>query len=72
MIIEPSPRAEYVPDPFFDSGTVGVVRQDHGRECVGVELNPEYVEIALGRLTTTVYPIAEVRGWDRDDGRTPN
>ncbi|NYT66114.1 site-specific DNA-methyltransferase [Alcaligenaceae bacterium] len=37
-------------DPFFGSGTTGVVCNDSGRECVGVELNPEYAELARERL----------------------
>lgn len=43
---------DYVLDPFFGSGTVGVVSKDHSREFVGIELNPEYVEIASNRLQT--------------------
>ncbi len=37
-------------DPFFGSGTVGVVAQKHGRDFVGIELNSEYVRLAEGRL----------------------
>jgi DNA modification methylase/DNA-binding XRE family transcriptional regulator len=38
-------------DPFFGSGTVGLVCREYGRECAGIELNPEYVKIALDRLS---------------------
>lgn len=38
-------------DPFFGTGTVGEVCIEHDRECVGVELNPEYAGIALKRLS---------------------
>lgn len=37
-------------DPFFGAGTTGLVAQQHGRNCVGIELNPEYVAIAKDRL----------------------
>ncbi len=37
-------------DPFFGSGTTGLVAQQHGRNYVGVESNPEYVKIAKQRL----------------------
>ncbi len=37
-------------DPFFGSGTVGVVCREYQRQCVGIELNPEYVQIALKRI----------------------
>jgi site-specific DNA-methyltransferase (cytosine-N4-specific) len=37
-------------DPFFGSGTVGQVARNLGRQFVGIELNPEYVEVARKRL----------------------
>jgi site-specific DNA-methyltransferase (adenine-specific) len=37
-------------DPFFGAGTVGLVARELGRDWLGVELNPEYVEIAKERL----------------------
>ncbi len=40
-------------DPFFGSGTVGLVCREYGRECVGIELNPDYVKIALERIGET-------------------
>jgi site-specific DNA-methyltransferase (cytosine-N4-specific) len=43
---------DYVLDPFFGSGTVGVVSRQHGREYVGIELNPDYIDIATERLRT--------------------
>lgn len=41
---------DYVLDPFFGSGTVGLVCQEENRQYVGVELNPEYVALAADRL----------------------
>ena len=43
-------RPGVVLDPFFGTGTVGQVAQEHGRDWVGIELNPRYVEIAKERL----------------------
>ncbi len=37
-------------DPFFGSGTVGEVCLETGRRCVGIELKPEYAEIARRRI----------------------
>jgi site-specific DNA-methyltransferase (adenine-specific) len=37
-------------DPFFGSGTVGVVCIQLGRKYIGIELNPEYVKMATKRL----------------------
>lgn len=37
-------------DPFFGSGTTGVVAQKNNRNYLGIELNPEYIKIAERRL----------------------
>jgi DNA modification methylase len=37
-------------DPFAGAGTTGVVALKHGRKFLGIELNPEYVEIARRRI----------------------
>ena len=37
-------------DPFFGSGTVGLVCREYQRRCVGIELSPDYVRIALDRI----------------------
>ncbi len=65
-LIEPCIRAtsrpgEFVLDPFFGSGTVGVACQMLRRKFVGIELHPEYVEIALQRLSTIVHPVVRLR-----------
>lgn len=41
---------DYVLDPFFGSGTVGLVCQEFGRKFIGIELHPEYVQMAAYRL----------------------
>ena len=45
---EPVPAI--VLDPFCGSGTTGVVALRHGRSFIGIELNPEYVELARQRV----------------------
>jgi len=37
-------------DPFFGSGTTGVVCNELGRDCVGIELSAAYAELARERL----------------------
>jgi DNA modification methylase len=37
-------------DPFTGAGTTGVVALRHDRSFVGIELNPEYVELARRRI----------------------
>lgn len=49
-ILAGCPEGGVVLDPFFGSGTVGVVANKHNRKYIGIELNPEYVEIAKKRL----------------------
>ena len=45
-----SPRPGVVLDPFFGTGTVGLAAQELGRDWLGIELKPEYVDIASERL----------------------
>ncbi len=54
-------RGDYLLDPFFGSGTVGLVCEETGRNYIGIELHPEYVSLAaerLGPLTTQVRKVA--------------
>jgi DNA modification methylase len=37
-------------DPFFGSGTTGIVAENLYRKWIGIELNPEYIKIANKRL----------------------
>ncbi|WP_445661430.1 DNA methyltransferase [Bacillus sp. FSL K6-3431] len=46
-----APANGIVLDPFFGSGTTGLVALKHGRNFVGVELNPEYIKNAENRLS---------------------
>lgn len=42
--------ADLVLDPFTGSGTTGVVALRHGRRFLGIELNPEYADMARERV----------------------
>lgn len=56
-ILAGSKPGSCVLDPFFGSGTVGEVSLETGRRCIGIELKPEYAEIArrrLGRVTLSL------------------
>jgi DNA modification methylase len=46
-----SAEGDLVLDPFIGSGTTGLVALDMGRRFIGIELNPEYVELARQRLS---------------------
>jgi DNA modification methylase len=52
-ILASSKPDDLVLDPFTGSGTVAVVALKHGRNFVGVELNPEYAEIAKNRIESS-------------------
>jgi site-specific DNA-methyltransferase (adenine-specific) len=41
-------------DPFFGSGTTGLVAIEEGRQYIGIEINPEYCELAQGRINHTL------------------
>lgn len=60
-------RAETLPcivlDPYMGSGTVGVVCAQNQRDYIGIELNPEYAEMARERTQAVELnvPVAEAR-----------
>jgi DNA modification methylase len=43
-------------DPFLGSGTTAQVALQYGRHVVGIELNPEYLELAKRRLEPLLKP----------------
>ena len=49
-ILAGCPRGGVVLDPFLGSGTTAVVCDEEGRDWIGIELNPEYAEMARRRL----------------------
>jgi DNA modification methylase len=49
-ILAGSPKDGLILDPFLGSGTVGIVAIETGRRCVGIEVKPDYVDIAKQRL----------------------
>ena len=51
---------DFVLDPFFGSGTVGMVCHQHERRYVGIELHPAYVALAARRLKTDLDSIVKV------------
>jgi len=44
------PVGGVVLDPFFGAGTTGLVAKQEGRHYLGIELNPEYIEMAEARI----------------------
>jgi DNA modification methylase len=52
-ILAGCPEGGTVLDPFFGAGTTGLVAQQNGRNCIGIELNADYIDIAKRRLGLT-------------------
>jgi DNA modification methylase len=50
-VLASTQKNDLILDPFYGAGTVGLVATELGRRCVGIEMNPEYVEIAKRRIT---------------------
>ncbi len=63
MILASSKENDLIVDPFSGSGTTLRVCQQLNRQCIGIELNPEYVENTKNRLNK------EFIGFDSVDER---
>jgi site-specific DNA-methyltransferase (cytosine-N4-specific) len=51
---------DFVLDPFFGSGTAGLAAIELARKYVGIELHPEYIDLAKRRLDLACAPIVTV------------
>lgn len=51
---------DFVLDPFFGSGTAGLVAQQLDRKYIGIELHPEYVALAAERLAADEKAIVRI------------
>ena len=49
-ILAGCPKGGTVLDPFSGAGTTAMVAVQHGRNAIGIELNPEYVALSEDRL----------------------
>ena len=55
-ILAGCPEGGTVLDPFTGSGTTGVVAKRLGRNFVGCEINPDYLQMATDRINATTVP----------------
>jgi site-specific DNA-methyltransferase (adenine-specific) len=60
-ILAGSSEGDTVLDPFSGSGTTGEVAMTHGRNYVGIELNPEYAALSEKRITNAIGMLGDVR-----------
>lgn len=59
-ILAGCPKGGTVLDPFFGAGTTGLVADRLQRGCVGIELNPEYAELARKRISDDAGAFADI------------
>lgn len=59
-ILAGCPASGTVLDPFFGSGTTGIVAAKLHCKCIGVELNESYIEISKRRLSQEVFDFSGV------------
>lgn len=59
-ILAGSAEGDTVLDPFFGSGTTGLVARQLGRKCIGIDLNPDYLLIQKRRLNVAQKVLFEV------------
>lgn len=54
-ILAGCPVGGVVLDPFFGAGTTGLVAMSQKKSYIGIELNPEYIEIAKKRINGELF-----------------
>ena len=57
MVLASSNSGDVVLDPFMGSGTTGVICKQINREFIGIELDPQYFELAKQRIESSVHQI---------------
>ena len=50
-----TPTGGVVLDPFMGSGTTGIACKETGRDFIGIEIDPDYFEIAKRRISNAIY-----------------
>ena len=55
-----TPKGGIVLDPFMGSGTTGVAAIKSGNKFIGIELDPEYFEIACARIEAELNEIEQL------------
>ena len=53
-ILAGCPEGGTILDPFFGSGTTGIVAKQNNRNYIGIDLNKEYIELAKTRIEKAV------------------
>ena len=67
-ILAGSNEGDTVLDPFNGAGTTGIVAIKNGRKYIGIDLNPEYIELAEQRFDETFFRAQKVSEPIIEDG----
>ncbi len=59
VILSSTDPGDVILDPFFGSGTTGAVAKMLGRQFIGIEREPHYVEVARARIDAVTPAMAE-------------
>ena len=62
-------EGDVVVDPFAGSGSTGVAAIELGRRFIGIEVDPEFVDISVRRLSEKLAPASESRDTEDREGR---
>jgi modification methylase len=69
VILASSIPGDVVLDPFFGTGTSGAVAKRLGRHWIGIERDPDYVDIARQRIQAVEVSISELETFTSNDRR---
>lgn len=69
MILVSSKKDALIVDPFLGSGTAARVCQQLNRRCIGIDINPQYIEMTVDRLNQ---PFTAFDSIDEKMKRCPN
>jgi DNA modification methylase len=64
-ILNHTERAEAVYDPFLGAGTTLIASEVTGRVCLGIEIEPGYVDVTVRRWQDLCKSNATLEGTDR-------
>jgi len=64
-ILNNSSPGQAIYEPFMGSGTTLIAAETTGRVCLGIELNPAYVDVAVDRWQQFTGEPAALDGEDR-------
>ena len=68
IILASTNPGDVILDPFFGTGTTGAVAKKLGRKYIGIDLNPEYIELAKQRFEETFFRAQKISEPIVEDG----